>query len=106
MGKRIDELPLNDDPIEHQVESLEALTEARERDTNDERDQPWYQFVGRIDDLLADREYTFATDTLTGIKETVEHTRRVTEGQKRAVNNIENRGEGRRRYEGWAGRWR
>ena len=69
--------------------------------------------MGRIDDLLADGDYVWAEDTLTGIRETVERTKRVTEGQQRAVANIQHRGEarrddglGRRRYEGFSSRSR
>lgn len=111
MSKRIDELPLDDSPIEHQHDNLEALDHARDRDQGDERDQPWYQFLGTIDDLLATGQYDWAFDSLAGIRETVEKTRRVTEGQQRAVKNIEARGEARargtsRRYEGYGGPWR
>jgi hypothetical protein len=64
--------------------------------------------MGEIDDLLATGRYDWAADTLAGIRETVEKTRRVSEGQKRAVANIETRGEsqrgGSRRYEGFEGR--
>lgn len=84
MGKRIDQLKLDDTPIE----------------APDERDSEWYRFSQDIDDLLATGEYTWAEDTLTGIQETVERIKRVTAAQKRAVTNIENARE-RRRYEGW-----
>lgn len=102
MGKRIEDLrKLDDTPIvERQVEPL---------DSDDVRDQPWYQFVGTIDDLLASGEYDWAFDTLSGIRETVEHTHRVSEAQRRAVTNIEvARGldSRRRRYDGYRGRWR
>ena len=100
MGKRIEDLrKLDDTPIvERQVEALDDL-----------RDQPWYQFVGEIDDLLATGEYDWAFDTLSGIRETVEKSRRVSEAQRRAVANVEAaRGlhSRRRQYEGFRGRWR
>jgi hypothetical protein len=97
VGKRIEDLrKLDDTPIERQVEAL------------DDRDQPWYQFVSHIDDLLATGQYDWAFDSLDGMKQTIEHTRRVTEGQHRAVAKIEQVGRAdrpaSRRYEGW-GRW-
>jgi hypothetical protein len=110
VGKRIEDLHLNDSPIEVTVERQEARQErlfGGVSDVPDERDQPWYQFVGEIDDLLAVGTYLWAHDSLTGIRETVEKTRRVSEGQRRAVTNIANRGEerergkGSRRYEGF-----
>jgi hypothetical protein len=108
MGKRIDELQLNDHPIEHQVESLEARESLFENPAEDVRDTEWYQFAARLDDLIESAEFTWAFDTLSGIRETVEHTRRVSDGQRRAVANIEARGEtqrgGTRRYDGFYGR--
>jgi hypothetical protein len=105
MGKRIEDLHLDDNPIEVTTEAKEARQEQAHSDTPDERDQPWYQFIATIDDLLASDNYGWAYDTLNGIRETVEKTRRVSEGQKRAVTNIERSQEekyrSRRRYEGW-----
>lgn len=76
----------------------------------DPRDQEWYRFAGEIDDLLATGSYTWAQDALEEIQATVEKLQRVSEGQRRAVKNIElgrqerrlpsERG-GSRRYEGW-----
>ena len=89
MGKRIEELQgLDDSPLGEEI---------------DPRATAWYRFVGDIEDLLATGRYTWAEDTLRDIQATVERTRRVTEGQQRAVTNIENaRGRGgSRRYEGW-----
>jgi hypothetical protein len=111
VGKRIEDLRKLDldHPIERQVEALDAKRARDEQDGGDERDQPWYQFVGEIDDLLASGDYDWAFDTLHGIRETVEHSRRVSEGQRRAVANVEAaRGLAgrRRRYEGYRGRWR
>jgi hypothetical protein len=108
MGKRIQDLHLNDNPIEVTVEAKEAGQRSLFDPTPDERDQPWYQFLGDLDDLLADDKYLWANDTLKGIYETVEKSHRVSEGQRRAVTNISNRGEERlrgrgssRRYEGF-----
>lgn len=107
MGKRAEDLHLNDSPIERHYDDAEASREKDERDraAGDERDTAWYQFLGDIDDLLASDNYGWAMETLDGIRATVERTKRVTEGQRRAVSNIENRGESRR-YEGWRGRGR
>ena len=57
--------------------------------TQDPRGSAWYAFVESIDDLLASGRYTWAEDTLRSIQETVQKTGRVTEGQERAVRNIE-----------------
>lgn len=70
----------------------------------DPRTERWYQFSEAIDDLLASGRYTWAEDTLRSIQETVQQTERVTEGQERAVRNIEQarqrtpRGRSRRYY--------
>lgn len=49
----------------------------------------------RVNDFLQDlsamreeRRYAFAGDTIEGIYTTVDHSRHVTEGQRRAINNI------------------
>lgn len=52
--------------------------------------------ISRIDDMLQEGRYEWAADTLSGIMETVEKTGRATEGQIRAVDNIENARGGRR----------
>lgn len=82
-------------------------------DLPDEHESEWYQFCEKIDDLILTDNYSWALDTLEGIRETVERSRRVTDGQRRAVENIENarqedrapsQRQFRRRYEGF--RWR
>jgi hypothetical protein len=87
MGKAPEDLPL--DPASH-----------------DDRDQPWFQFCEEIDQLLDTGEYAWAFDTLTGIQDSVRAYRVVTDGQRRAVENIRtarDRKEGgfSRRYEGF-----
>lgn len=109
MGKRSDDLPLDDTPIRPEQQHLFEPTDSSGADGADDADTPWYQFIGSIDDLLATGRYGWAQDSLYGIRETVEKTRRVSDGQRRAVTNIELRGEpnargGSRRYEGWSGR--
>jgi hypothetical protein len=99
VGKRIDDLPLDDTPI----------SVAPSAESTDVRDADWYRFSTDIDDLLATGEYTWAEPTLTDIQATVEKTRRVTEGQRRAIANIEAARHGsrsRRRYEGYGWRQR
>lgn len=66
---------------------------ARTADNTDpENDRLWYRFIGRIDDLLSDSEYLWAHEALVGLRETIEATRRVTDGQVHAVANIERTG--------------
>jgi hypothetical protein len=94
MGKRIDDLhALNDTPI---------------RDDDDDRDAPWRAFLRTVEGLLETGEYDWAFDSLDGMRQTVEHFRRVTDGQQRALDNIERAGRGgrdqSRRYEGYRGR--
>ena len=94
MGKRIDELPLDDTPID--------------APDPDDRAAPWSRFLDEIDDLLQTGQFTWAEDTLNGIYDSVRQKRWVTEGQKTAVRNIAaarsedrpRRGVWRRRYEG------
>ena len=87
MGKRLEDLNLSDEPI-------------RPVAPQDPRETAWYQFARQIDDLLASGDYEWAHDTLTGIQESVEKYCTVTEGQKRAVRNIEE-GLNSRRYDGF-----
>ena len=68
----------------------------------DDRQSEWYRFLQEIEQLLPDAQW--ASETLEGIQETVERTRTVTEGQRRAVSNIATATSDpsrRRRYEGW-----
>lgn len=101
MGKRLEELrKLDDTPI------VERLVEAQDAPGTDLRETGWYQFIGLIDELIDGQQYAYAYETLAGIRETVERTRRVTEGQQRAVANIEASG-GRSRWNtGFRGRLR
>jgi hypothetical protein len=95
MGKKLDDLHLTDQPIASSAPI-------------DPRDTEWYRFARDIDDLLATGHYSWALETLTKIQETVEERQCVTEGQRRAVTNIEaSTGRyGSRRYEGYPGRRR
>jgi len=107
MGKRLSDLHLDDNPIEVQQDLFEARADQDAAATTvaDIRETEWYQFVSRIEDLLAGDEYLWAFDTLDAIKATVETTHRVSAGQQRAVTNIENRGE-TNKYRRPFGRWR
>lgn len=97
MGKSANDLPL--DPMSHRHPNRDREEAADIRHTQ------WYQLVSEIDDMLNSEDYTWATDTLEGIKKTVESRRDVTEGQRKAIANIQGaraRRDGwtRRRYEG------
>ena len=97
MGKHFDDLPLDDTPIT-------PPPEPKDPSPIDARDTGWYKFIVEIEDLLATGHYAFAQETLEGIQESVERSRRVTPGQRQAVANIEASHEKRtrsRRYEGF-----
>ena len=57
-------------------------------------------FLSRLEDLANDENFRWAADTIEGIHETVTASGRVTSGQLRAIDNIE---EGGRRHS--RGRW-
>lgn len=96
-GRRPEDLPLDDAPLRPAPI------------TDDVRSTAWYQFACEIEELLESGQYDWATDTLGGIKHTVEEYRTVTEGQRRAVANVRaargrsERGGRSRRYEGYKG---
>jgi hypothetical protein len=97
MGKRIEDLPVDDTPLgDHRHATPPATT--------DPRGTAWYRFLTDIEDLLATGQYTWAENTLRSIQTTVEQTQRVTSGQQAAVDNISRaKTRGRRRYEGFPG---
>lgn len=92
-GKSLDQLNLSDAPLP--------------QEPVDPRHTDWYKFSQDIEDLLAQGRVTYAETTLRDIQQTVESTHRVSEGQRRAVTNIERGAErgmrfkGSRRYEGY-----
>ena len=100
-GKSLSELNLSNDPL---TTSSTSPTKAE-----DPRGMEWYRFSSDITELLATGKYTWAERTLEDIQVTVEKTQRVTDGQRRAVRNIEEAAErsryrprtGSRRYEGY-----
>jgi len=59
-------------------------------DGPDGRDDAWYQFLNDLDDLLALGTFTWAEETLAGIRRVVEHSGRVTPAQRQALANIAN----------------
>lgn len=87
-GKSLDQLNLSDTPLPKPT---------------DVRDEPWFQFYQEIEDLLATGRVTFAESTLLSIQETVEKYHTVSDGQRRAVRNIEDAAN-RPRYGGYRGR--
>ena len=95
-GKAIDDLNLSDQPLQPS-------------EPEDPRGTAWYRFMQEIDDLIATGTVGFAETTLRDMQLTIERTKRVTDGQQRAVRNIEAAGErsryrpraGSRRYEGF-----
>ena len=48
----------------------------------------WEEALDEIDEMLDDERYSFAVDTLEGIKEWVAKAEHVTDKQKEAVDNI------------------
>jgi hypothetical protein len=96
MGKKVEDLALTDQPLPVPPTTVPV----------DPRDTDWYRFAEEISELLYSGSYEWASDTLTDIKATVERTQSVSDGQRRAVENIENarsgrgsrRGEGHRRW--------
>lgn len=77
MGKTIDQLQLRD----------EALPEPAPRPLPD--NVRWERFLQRIEDLRGTGDAGWADDTLSGIYDTVRKTGRITDGQERAITNIE-----------------
>ena len=59
-----------------------------------------FEFLSRLEDMRADSDFEWASDSIEGIYTTVTASGRVTEGQLRAIDNIE---DGARRHS--RGRW-
>lgn len=51
-------------------------------------DCSWEELIEKIDAMDYSGKFGWATETLEGIKETVEKTEHATEGQKEAIDNI------------------
>ncbi len=83
------------EPLAHLSAAPLAATPSREVE----------QFVETINGLLDDPTYRFASDTLTGIRQTVQALNKVTEGQRRAVTNIEAGGQRGAERGGWSRRY-
>lgn len=56
----------------------------------------WEDFVDLLNEMLEDKEYEWAYDTIQGIKDTVEMKEHKTEGQDTAIDNIRDAVERRR----------
>lgn len=50
----------------------------------------WEEELERANNLLADKDYEFASDTLSGIADWIEENEHVTDNQASALSNIEN----------------
>lgn len=48
----------------------------------------WEEFIEELDELLEDKDYEWAEDTISGIKSTVSAWKHKTEGQETAIENI------------------
>ena len=100
MGKTLDQLNLTDEPLTTRTTPSTPSPSDAQSD--------WYLFAREIDDLLEGGTVEWATDTLEGIKKSVEARRTVTDGQRQAVRNIARKGKVERgdrrgrRYEGYA----
>lgn len=67
-------------PAHHQQANSERQIREATRETQD--------FLQELANMQDQRKYSFAGDTIEGIYTTVEHSRVVTAGQRRAINNI------------------
>lgn len=67
-------------PAHHKQANSERQIREASRETND--------FLQALSEMQSERKYNFATDTIEGIYTTVEHSRNVSAGQRRAINNI------------------
>jgi hypothetical protein len=75
------------------LRGLDAPVRARETDRAGEFRQRVHQrgvndFLQELANMQDQRRYSFAGDTIEGIYTTVEHSGYVTDGQRRAINNI------------------
>jgi hypothetical protein len=97
MGKSLTDLNLNDDPIQPTPSTTTPTSSSEVR-----------RFLDDIDELRGSHQYGWADDTLRDIARTVELSGRVTEGQRKAIANIEAGAmrKARRRWEGFGGRFR
>lgn len=75
MGKTLDQLNLDDQPILRPAPV-------------DDRDTEWYRFAVEIDEILSTGQFDWAENTLSSIKHSVEQYQSVTSGQRQAVANI------------------
>jgi len=62
-------------------------------------------FLHELEELSDDQRFNWATTTITGIRDTVERTQRVTPGQYIAISNIRKSVEQRESKAGWSRRY-
>lgn len=79
---RISALKGLDEPVREHCNDRASITRQRihQRRVND--------FLQDLADMQSNRRYGFAMDTIEGIYTTVDHSGHVTDGQRRAINNI------------------
>ncbi len=65
-------------------------------DSHDPWDNEWEGFLLRLDGMIADGGYERDEEFLSGVRETVQRTRRVSDKQRNAVDDIEERVRGER----------
>jgi len=68
------------------MKRLRRLEDAREEHDSSESD--WLEYLDKCDEMLLDEKYSFADDTLQGIRDWIDKNHHVTEKQKIAVDNI------------------
>lgn len=62
----------------------------------DEDDPDLKEYIDRMDDMLMDSDYDFASDTIQSIKDWAEEHNKITDAQKGAIDNIHNSKRNRR----------
>jgi uncharacterized coiled-coil protein SlyX len=51
--------------------------------------EDWLEYLDKCDEMLLDEKYSFANDTLQGIRDWISEHQHVTDRQKEAIDNIE-----------------
>ena len=60
------------------------------RNTEVSDDPEYKKYIDRMDDMLLDSDYDFASDTVQSIRDWAEEHGKITDGQKTAIDNIFN----------------
>ena len=58
--------------------------------TGESDDPEFKKYIDRMDDMLMDGDYDFASDTIQSIKDWAEEHNKITDAQKGAIDNIRN----------------